>query len=87
MNVQQSFQSSTITGASNDATINRLSGRAIMDANLLYTADNQKWQFSIWVKNLLDKRYAFARSSDAFGNVYEIYAEPRLYGISGQYRF
>ncbi len=38
-------------------------------------------------KKLSNKEYALAKSADAFGNTYAIYADPRLYGLTGEYRF
>ncbi len=81
------FQTATISGSSSDYAINKLAGRSIHDATVTFEPNNKKWLWSLWVKNLGNKEYALAKSADAFLNVYAIYADPRLFGVTGEYRF
>lgn len=81
------IQTDTISGSSSDYSINKLDGRTVHDATLTVETDNKKWLWTLWVKNIGNKEYALAKSADAFGNVYAIYADPRLYGVTGEYRF
>lgn len=81
------FQTATISGSSSDYSINKLDGRSIHDATVTFEPDSKKWLWTVWVKNIGNKEYALAKSIDAFRNVYAIYADPRLYGVTGEYRF
>lgn len=62
-----------------DATLE--AAHQLVDANVTWVASNEKWEISLWGKNLLDERY--------FSHVYVIgpgqigtLGEPRTYGVS-----
>ncbi|WP_036307873.1 TonB-dependent receptor [Methylophilus sp. 5] len=85
--IQHYYQSATYSGISNEPENSQLSKRNVLNTCLNYTTDNQHWLWSVWVRNLTNQQFAVAKGKDFLGNQIAIYNEPRLLGVSGEYRF
>ncbi len=48
---------------------------------------NSDWQFSVFVNNLTDVRYRTNARADDLGGAFEIYGQPRVWGIKANYQF
>ena len=49
--------------------------------------DDESWEFTAWIENLLDEEYRTVTRPDTSGGIYELYGAPRIWGVSGTYRF
>ena len=49
--------------------------------------DLGRWEATAWVDNLFDEEYRTVARPDTSGGVYELYGAPRIWGVSGTYRF
>jgi iron complex outermembrane recepter protein len=59
----------------------------LINANLEWSPAGEKWRFTLWGKNLQDKRY-IASAFEALGTIRFVnYAPPREYGMTVQYDF
>jgi len=85
--LQHYYQSATYSGISNEPETSQLARRNLLNSCLNYTTDNQHWLWSLWVRNLTNQQFAVAKGKDFLGNQIAIYNEPRLWGVSGEYRF
>jgi iron complex outermembrane receptor protein len=62
------------------------SGYILYNASLAWTAPGDHITFTAWGKNLADDRYRLTYSGNAFGT-YTMYAEPRTWGATIEYKF
>jgi iron complex outermembrane recepter protein len=85
--LQHYYQSATYSGISNEPETSQLARRNLLNSCLNYTTHNQHWLWSLWVRNLTNQQFAVAKGKDFLGNQIAIYNEPRLWGVSGEYRF
>lgn len=85
--IQHYYQSATYSGMSSEPENSQLPKRHLLNSCLNYTTDNRHWLWSLWVRNLTNQQVAVAKGKDFLGNQIAIYNEPRLVGVSGEYRF
>ena len=45
------------------------------------------WQFDVYIENLLDKQYRTVARPDGLAGIYDVYAAPRIWGVSATYAF
>ena len=57
----------------------------LLDASLGYRSSNNKWEVSLWSKNLLDEEY-IAHLYVLGGNDYALFGTPRTYGVTVNWR-
>ncbi len=57
----------------------------LLDASLGYRSRSNRWEFSIWSKNLLDEEY-IAHLYVLGGNDYALFGTPRTYGVTLNWR-
>lgn len=87
ISLQTNFQSSLLSGISNEPENARIAGRAVINANIGYTSPNQQWDVNFWVRNLANKEYVLAKGRDFLANEIQLYARPRMYGVYATYHF
>ncbi|NIB43890.1 TonB-dependent receptor [Pseudomaricurvus alkylphenolicus] len=58
----------------------------LLDGSLTYIADNQRWQISLWGKNLTDESY-ITHLYRLGGNDYALFGTPRTYGLNLTWNF
>jgi iron complex outermembrane receptor protein len=54
----------------------------VIDASVKFTSADQRWDLTLWGKNLGDELYAVHHIDGSFGGATKIWAPPRTYGIS-----
>jgi iron complex outermembrane receptor protein len=58
------------------------------NGRLIYTPDNQNWQFALWGKNLTDNDEFVGRiRASAVTSVFGIAPQPRRFGVEASYKF
>ena len=55
---------------------------SVVDAYIRYGAPDNKWDLTVWGKNLNDELYVAHMINSTFGGAVEIYAPPRTYGAT-----
>lgn len=76
-----SHRSSFFTAASN-SRFSKVTGYGLLNARIGLRADDQRWDLSLWSKNLLDKNYFQTLSPQNFGLVTGLVGEPRTIGVT-----
>ncbi len=85
MNLSVSHTGNYFTEPNNDPR-SELGGYAVIDAFVRYTSAGEKWDVTAWGKNLGDKLYASHGILSTFGGVTTLWAPPRTYGLSINFR-
>ena len=68
-------------------------GFGIVNARLGYASPDERWEATLWARNLLDKEYVQAKANEAFAVVQSSpvttysYGRPRTYGLEIQVNF
>lgn len=79
-----SYQSAMFFNPDN-LPINRESSYTLVDASMTYTSANEKWELSLWGKNLTNEVY-WNSIINLFGTQFTTFAAPRTYGLSITYK-
>lgn len=66
----------------------RLDSRLIVNSSLTYASTDDRWEFSVWARNLFEEEYRYNREF-VNGVVYTnaLYGPPRTFGVSASVRF
>ena len=54
----------------------------VLDASVKFTSADERWDLTLWGKNLSDELYAVHHIDGSFGGGTKIWAPPRTYGVS-----
>jgi iron complex outermembrane receptor protein len=57
----------------------------VLDASVRYVSASQRWDLTLWGKNLTDELYAVHHIDGSFGGGTKIWAPPRMWGVSFNY--
>jgi iron complex outermembrane receptor protein len=59
----------------------------VVDASIRFTSASERWDVSLWGRNLSDELYAVHHISGSFGGATKIWAPPRTYGLTFNHRW
>lgn len=59
----------------------------VVDASAKYTSADERWDVTLWGKNLSDELYSVHHIDGSLGGATRIYAPPRTYGVSLNYHW
>ena len=59
----------------------------VVDASIRFTSASERWDVSLWGRNLSDELYAVHHISGSFGGATKIWAPPRTYGVTFNHRW
>lgn len=71
----------------NEIPVLREDSYQIANLRISLFSDDSGWEIMGWVDNLFDEEYRTVARPDTSGGVYDLYGAPRIWGISGTYRF
>ena len=54
----------------------------VWDASVKFTSADERWDLTVWGKNLSDELYAVHHIDGSFGGGTKIWAPPRTWGVS-----
>jgi iron complex outermembrane receptor protein len=60
---------------------------SVVDASVRYTSGGGNWEVTLWGKNLGDELVTSHSIVSSFGGSVELFAPPRTYGVTANYRF
>lgn len=60
---------------------------SVVDASMRYTSGGGNWEVTLWGKNLGDELVTSHSIVSSFGGSVELFAPPRTYGVTANYRF
>lgn len=65
-----------------DAAINHLPGYSLLNASATLASDSGNWKARFWMRNVTDKRYKTRVKSDGLNSFFDVFGEPRSFGIT-----
>jgi len=66
---------------------NHASGYGLANASVKWVAEGDAWELSLWGRNLADKRYSQNSGVSFMGVPFDLYGEPRTYGLTFRKNF
>jgi len=59
----------------------------VLDASVRFTSADERWDVTLWGKNISDELYAVHHINGSFGGATKIWAPPSTYGVSFNHRW
>lgn len=84
--VDYAYRSSYFTTVS-DSRYSEVDAYGLVNARAGIRAPDQRWELSVWARNLLDEEYFQTLSVADTGLVTGLVGDPRTYGLTGKIRF
>jgi len=66
---------------------NHADGYGLANASVKWVAEGDAWELSLWGRNLADKRYSQNSGVSFMGVPFDLYGEPRTYGLTFRKNF
>lgn len=75
--------------APNRAAFSRIGGYGLTNGRIGFRAENDRWDFSAWARNLFDTKYFTIKNAAAFntGQIIGFLGNPRTIGVTGRLRY